>query len=200
MCRRASRGSSNLPTRAFAIPEYRLEVGSTDDPYVDHRRGDARHRQQAAIPADCRMASRSTSTASAIRVRTARPTAIPALSARQRLNALIQIVSQVPVPQVPGKASVRLPAIVAGDTTIRDVSARSRSRPARAGRSTMWSARCRVARRWKAKASSMLQGQPSFVGADHGGIQSAYWPCVLACRLGRSRDPAAAAGGFFRKC
>ncbi|MGO7954829.1 hypothetical protein ACC758_39760, partial [Rhizobium ruizarguesonis] len=36
-------------------------------------------------------------------------------TSRQRLNSLIDIVRQVPIPQVPGKASVKLPAIVAGD-------------------------------------------------------------------------------------
>jgi hypothetical protein len=45
----------------------------------------------------------------------------PQVSARQRLQALLAIAADIPIPQVPGRASLFLPAVVVGDTTVREV-------------------------------------------------------------------------------
>jgi uncharacterized protein involved in outer membrane biogenesis len=38
-----------------------------------------------------------------------------------RVRAFLTLAADVPIPDLPGKASIRLPAVVAGDTTIRDI-------------------------------------------------------------------------------
>ncbi len=114
------KGKFELTNESVRIPEYRLEVGPVDDPYVVTGEAtlDTGSKPQFLLTADGQQIDVNRIGNQGAGGKTTRD---PALSARQRLNTLIQIVSQVPVPQVPGKATVRLPAIVAGDTTIRDV-------------------------------------------------------------------------------
>ncbi|KRB61475.1 hypothetical protein ASE04_21700 [Rhizobium sp. Root708] len=114
------KGKFELTNESIRIPEYRLEIGSQQDPYVITGEAtlDTGGKPQFLLTADGQQIDVNRIGNQGAGGKTARD---PALSARQRLNSLVRIVSQVPIPQVPGKASVRLPAIVAGDTTIRDV-------------------------------------------------------------------------------
>nr|WP_281431854.1 AsmA family protein [Rhizobium setariae] len=50
---------------------------------------------------------------------------------RDRLNALLTLAADVPIPPMPGKADIRLPALIAGDTVIREI--RLSMRPDRNG-------------------------------------------------------------------
>jgi uncharacterized protein involved in outer membrane biogenesis len=115
------KGKFELTNERVRIPEYRLEVGSLRDPYVvtgeatydTGTKGDfflkAEGQQIDVARLDTGPAQK-----------TARP-GTQRLSAAERLDALIGLARRIPVPSVPGRAEVKLPAIVAGDTTIRDV-------------------------------------------------------------------------------
>jgi len=114
------KGKFELTNERIRVPEYRLEVGMVDDPYVVTGEAtlDTGSNPEFLLTADGqqidvnRLGNRGTNG------KTSRSAAV---SARQRLATLISIASEIPVPQVPGKATFRLPAIVAGDTTVRDV-------------------------------------------------------------------------------
>ncbi|WP_310294676.1 AsmA-like C-terminal region-containing protein [Rhizobium sp. BE258] len=114
------KGRFELTNERIRVPDYRLEIGSTDDPYVITGEAtlDTGSAPEFLLIANGQQIDVNRIGNQGAGGKTARD---PGLSARQRLNSLINIVAQVPIPQVPGKASVRLPAIVAGDTTIRDV-------------------------------------------------------------------------------
>ena len=179
------KGKFELTNESVRIPEYRLEVGPTDDPYVVTGEAtlDTGSKPQFLLIANGQQIDVNRIGNQGANGKTNRD---PSLSARQRLNALIQIVSQVPVPQVPGKASIRLPAIVAGDTTIRDI--QLDVEPAGKG----WTianvvgtlpGRTQV----EGQGNLNLQGQASFVGQL---TVASSQPTGLAAWLAGSVDPA----------
>ena len=94
------------------IPEFRLETGSAQDPYTadGHARITLGATPQFHVVADgaqIRLAEQET------------PDGALALGAR--LAALKEALLSLPRPEIPGKVEMNLPAIVAGDTTVRDV-------------------------------------------------------------------------------
>ncbi|OCJ05180.1 hypothetical protein A6U87_14275 [Rhizobium sp. AC44/96] len=179
------KGKFELTNESIRIPEYRLEIGAEGDPYVITGEAtlDTGAKPQFLLIADGQQIDVNRIGNQGAGGKTTRD---PALSARQRLNTLIQIVSQVPVPQVPGKASVRLPAIVAGDTTIRDV--QLDLQPAGNGW-TIDNAFGTLPGRTQVEAQGRLnlQGQPSFVGQV---TVASKQPTGLAAWLAGSVDPA----------
>nr|WP_289851961.1 AsmA-like C-terminal region-containing protein [Rhizobium sp. SSA_523] len=115
-----TKGKFELTNDRIRIPQYRTEVGAVDNPYVITGEGtlDTGERPEFLLTADGQQVDVNRLTADMIKGKTVRN---PHVSAQQRLNALIAAAARVPIPQVPGKASIRLPAIVADGTTIRDV-------------------------------------------------------------------------------
>ncbi|WP_183899396.1 AsmA-like C-terminal region-containing protein [Rhizobium metallidurans] len=179
------KGKFELTNESIRIPDYRLEIGALDDPYVITGEAtlDTGVKPQFLLKADGQQIDVNRIGNQGSNGKTSRD---PSLSAKQRLNALIQIVSQIPVPQVPGKASVRLPAIVAGDTTIRDV--QLDLEPAGSGW-TIDNAFGTLPGRTLVEGNGQLalQGQPSFKGAI---TVASKQPTGLASWLSGEVDPA----------
>ena len=114
-----ARGVFELDNERLRIEDYRLETGSQRDPYVISGEAtfDTGREPEFLLIADGQQlnfdrleeAEDESSTEAVVR------------SFEQRLAALRGLLTWAPVPQMPGRVSVALPAIVAGDTTIRDV-------------------------------------------------------------------------------
>ncbi len=179
------KGRFELTNDRIRIPEYRMEVGSTDDPYVISGEAtlDTGTAPEFLLTADGQQIDVNRIGNQGAAGKTNRD---PAVSARQRLNSLIEIIAQVPIPQVPGKATVRLPAIVAGDTTIRDVALELEP----AGNGWMIGnavgtlpGRTQV----EGKGKLTLTGDPSFNGQM---VVASNQPTGLASWLAGSVDPA----------
>nr|WP_274706955.1 AsmA family protein [Allorhizobium sonneratiae] len=114
------RGRFALANTDLDIPEYRLEIGTDDAPYVitGKARLDTGSKPQFLLTADGQQINVDQLAATMVQGKTSR---LPANSASQRIESLIAVMDRIPIPAVPGQASLRLPAIIAGDTVIRDV-------------------------------------------------------------------------------
>ncbi len=179
------KGRFELTNDRIRIPEYRMEVGSTSDPYVITGEAtlDTGSAPEFLLTADGQQIDVNRIGNQGAAGKTNRD---PAVSARQRLSSLLDIVGQVPIPQVPGKATVRLPAIVAGDTTIRDVALELE--PAGNG----WMIDSAVGTlpgrtQVEGKGKLTLTGDPSFNGQM---VVASSQPTGLASWLAGSVDPA----------
>jgi uncharacterized protein involved in outer membrane biogenesis len=108
-------GDFKLDHRRLAIDELRFETGPLDDPYAANGK--------ASI--DFGPAPRFSIQAEGAQVQfdeaMAGETAKAGLTLDQRIAALETALRGLPRPTIPGSVEVRLPAVVAGDTTIRDV-------------------------------------------------------------------------------
>ncbi|WP_165218775.1 AsmA family protein [Affinirhizobium pseudoryzae] len=115
-----TKGKFELTNDRIRIAEYRTEIGGLDNPYVVTGEAtlDTGDKPEFLLTAEGQQVDVNRLTADLVKGKTARN---PHVSGQQRLNALIAIAARVPIPQVPGKATIRLPAIVADGTTIRDV-------------------------------------------------------------------------------
>ncbi len=113
-------GDFQLTNESIRVPEYRSEIGPPDDPYIVTGEAtlDTGKEQKFLLIADGQQIDVSRIGSSGRNGKTDRD---PAVSLRQRLEAMMAIAADIPIPQVPGRASLRLPAIVIGDTTVRDV-------------------------------------------------------------------------------
>jgi uncharacterized protein involved in outer membrane biogenesis len=111
------------------ISEYRLEVGAPEDPYV--LTGEATldtgsdpeflliaEGQQIDVD---RLETLAEAPPAAEPSET-EPEAIAPLSLAARLETVRRVAEAIPIPDLPGRVSLRLPAIIAGETTLRDVS------------------------------------------------------------------------------
>ncbi|ODT08088.1 MAG: AsmA protein [Mesorhizobium sp. SCN 65-20] len=109
------KGRFALDHAKLDVEEFRFETGPLQDPYTAD--GTAR----IDLGADPRFSI----TANGAQVRfdeaVGGEEAGAALSVSQRLTALERVLIELPRPTIPGKVEVDLPAIVAGDTTVRDV-------------------------------------------------------------------------------
>ncbi|WP_414650800.1 AsmA-like C-terminal region-containing protein [Ensifer sp.] len=112
-------GDFQLTNESIRVPEYRFEIGPSDDPYVVTGEAtlDTGKDQKFLLIADGQQIDVSRIGPS----RNNKTGRDPAISMRQRLEAMLAIAADIPIPQVPGRASLKLPAIVVGDTTVRDV-------------------------------------------------------------------------------
>ncbi|OWK23713.1 hypothetical protein AJ87_29110 [Rhizobium yanglingense] len=191
------KGRFELTNERIRLSEYRMEIGSVDDPYVITGEAtlDTGNAPEFLLIADGQQIDVNRIGNQGAGGKTARD---PGLSARQRLNSLISIIAQIPVPQVQGKASVKLPAIVAGDTTIRDV--QLDLQPAGNGWTMTMPSDAARAHPGGGPGPADAKGRPFLQRADYRCLQSALGACLLACGFGRPRDPSIEAGGLFRRC
>lgn len=113
-------GSFELTNESMRVPAYRMEVGALDDPYVITGEAtlDTGKQAQFLLTAEGQQIDVNRFGNQGERGKTGRNASI---SAKERLGLFMETLAAIPVPQVPGKANLRLPAIVIGDTTIRDV-------------------------------------------------------------------------------
>ncbi|MCU0791242.1 MAG: hypothetical protein MUE79_09410, partial [Nitratireductor sp.] len=105
---------------AVEVPEYRLEIGDRDDPYVITGTGMAQIREEIffRVEADGRQID-----VDRLPQGAGEGADRPAATLATRLAALRGVLDRIPVPQAAGEIDFELPAIVAGDTVIREVSA-----------------------------------------------------------------------------
>ncbi|MBT9370996.1 AsmA-like C-terminal region-containing protein [Rhizobium sp. CSW-27] len=180
-----TKGRFELTNDRIRVPQYRLEAGALDNPYVVTGEAtlDTGDRPEFLLTAEGQQVDVNRLTNEVVKGKTARD---PHVSAQRRLNALVEMAARIPVPQVPGRATVRLPAIVAGGTTIRDVELNLR--PAGTG----WNVDNAVAilpgrTHVEAQGLLKLQGGPSFVGTM---LLASSQPSGLADWLKGQVDPA----------
>lgn len=179
------RGKFELANDRIRVPEYRLEVGALDQPYVITGEAtlDSGKAPEFLLTAEGQQIDVDRLTMPVTAGKTGRNVES---SARQRIRALIALADQIPIPDVPGRASVKLPAIVAGDTVLRDITLNLR--PAGSG----WTVEKAVATlpgRTQVEASGRLQlkGAASFAGSL---LIASNQPSGLATWLSGNVDPA----------
>ena len=178
-------GGFELTNERIRVPDYRLEIGPKDDPYLVTGEAtlDTGKDQEFLLLADGQQIDVSRIGNAGAAGKTGRD---PAISVRQRLAAIMAIAADIPIPQVPGRASLKLPAIVIGDTTVRDV--RLDLRPDSAG----WIVDNAVAQlpgrtQFEAKGRLQLTGLRAFRGEM---LVASNQPSGLATWLAGSVDPA----------
>ncbi|TWF54329.1 AsmA family protein [Neorhizobium alkalisoli] len=114
-------GEFQLTSDRARIPQYRVDVGPTDNPYTVTGEAtlDTGLKPEFLLTADGQQIDvNRLSEGGGAQGKTGRD---PAASAQRRINAFIRMAASIPIPQVPGRASLKLPAIVINDTTIRDI-------------------------------------------------------------------------------
>ena len=111
-------GEFELLNDRLRIPKYEFKMGDPVDPYIVNGEAtiDAGRNPEFLVKAEghqidmSRLGGNSEGTTEA--------TAIP-LS--DRIRAFLTLAADIPVPDLPGRASISLPGLIAGDTTIRDI-------------------------------------------------------------------------------
>ncbi|MFN7103855.1 MAG: AsmA family protein [Pseudorhizobium sp.] len=177
-------GGFELTNERIRIPEYRLEVGALNDPYVVTGEAtlDTGQAPEFLLTADGQQIDVNR-LGTGKRAKTGRDAAA---STQRRIQAVIDIAAQIPIPQVPGRASLRLPAVVANDTTVRDI--RIDVRPAGTGWTVENFAATLPGRtQVEAKGALMLENRIGFVGDM---LLASNQPSGLADWLSGSVDPA----------
>jgi uncharacterized protein involved in outer membrane biogenesis len=107
-------GKFSLNHQKLGVDEFRFETGPLDNPYT----------AAGKASVDLALAPRFAVEASGAQVQFDEAVGAAAgtgLTLSQRVAALEQALLDLPKPTIPGTVEVRLPAVVAGDTTVRDV-------------------------------------------------------------------------------
>ncbi|MDH4411847.1 MAG: AsmA-like C-terminal region-containing protein [Rhizobium sp.] len=114
------RGEFKLANDSVTVPSYRLELGETADPYVisGEAKLDTGANPEFLLTAEGQQVDVNRLAADGSRAKTSRNGTV---SVQQRMALLLATAAQIPIPRVPGLATLRLPAIVAGDTVFRDL-------------------------------------------------------------------------------
>ncbi|MCL6708213.1 AsmA family protein [Pseudomonas sp. R2.Fl] len=114
------RGEFSLTNERIRVPSYRLELGDPENPYAVTGEAtlDTGKAPEFLLTAEGQQIDVNRIGNGGASGKTGRD---PTLSARQRLMGLVARAAQIPIPSVPGRATLRLPAIVAGDTVVRDI-------------------------------------------------------------------------------
>lgn len=114
------KGSFELTNEKIRVPDYRLEIGDPADPYVVTGEAtlDTGKDQEFLLLADGQQIDVARIDYSGAAGKTGRD---PGDTVRKRFEHFASIISSIPVPSVPGRASLKLPAILIGETSIRDV-------------------------------------------------------------------------------
>jgi hypothetical protein len=114
------RGEFKLANDSVTIPSYRLELGDVVDPYVitGEAKLDTGAQPEFLLTAEGQQVDVNRLSSDGSRAKTSRNGAV---SVQQRLALLLGTAAEIPIPTVPGRATLRLPAIVAGDTVFRDL-------------------------------------------------------------------------------
>lgn len=173
-------GKFGLDDRQLNIEAFRFETGPLDNPYTADGTGvvELGAQPRFAIQADGAQLRFDENVAEAEKV--------SGLTLENRLAALERVLADLPKPTIPGTVDVRLPAVVAGDTTVRDV--RISAEPATGG----WALKSLAATlpgRTTLEANGMLstQGQFGFKGAL---LLAVGQPSGFAAWLSRDVDDA----------
>jgi uncharacterized protein involved in outer membrane biogenesis len=193
-----TRGSFELTNGRVRVPSYRMELGGTENPYIITGEAtlDTGASPEFLLTADGQQIDFNRFAPAP--VQTGKTSRSPTVPVRQRIEAFAGLIARIPVPQVPGKATIRLPALVSDDTTIRDI--RLDVRPDGAG----WQVENAVAvlpgrTQLEAKGSLTLTGGPAFNGDL---LVASSQPSGLANWLSGTVDPAIRqlnAAGFSSK-
>ncbi len=178
------KGSFELTNEKIRVPDYRLEVGDEADPYVVTGEAtlDTGKEQEFLLLADGQQIDVARIDYSGAAGKTGRD---PGDTVRKRFEHFAGIISSIPIPTVPGRASLKLPAILIGDTSIRDV--RLDIRPTNGG----WVVDNAVATlpgrtQMEAKGVLGLKGPPAFNGHM---LVASRQPTGLASWLSGEVDP-----------
>lgn len=179
------KGAFQLANDRIRVPNYRLELGTADNPYAVTGEAtlDTGRAPEFLLTAEGQQIDVNRIDGDGTKGKTGRD---PAVSVRQRLNRLITLASNIPIPEVPGRATLSLPAIVAGDTVIRDI--KLDVRPAGNG----WTVENAIAilpgrTQIEAKGWLDLKGEPSFSGEM---LAASTQPSGLSAWLSGQVDPA----------
>ena len=179
------KGKFELTNESITIPDYRLESGSLLDPYVvtGQAKLDTGKEPQFDLTAEGQQIDVSRVGNDGETGKTSREANV---SARIRLQAMLAVLADIPIPQVPGQAHIKLPAIVAGDTTLRNVILNVR--PNGSGW-TVEQAEAELPGRTKVEAKGELKliGDQSFIGDM---LVASTQPSGLATWLAGAVDPA----------
>lgn len=124
-------GLFEVDTESLRVGEYRLEVGTPDDPYVVTGEAtiDTGEEPEFLLIADGQQVDldRLGSAAGGIPPENQQDVeSEPPVSLAERIDTFRSIIEAVPVPDLPGRVSLVLPAIIAGETTLREVSIEAR--------------------------------------------------------------------------
>lgn len=107
------------------IPEFRIEQGAADNPYVVNGKA---HLDFGAKPG-FRITANGQQILLGNEPETKRGPATakhkPAATFSERLSAFNRLLAAIPIPQIPGTVDLNLPAIIAGGTTVRDVTVKA---------------------------------------------------------------------------
>ena len=111
-------GAFELLNDRLRIPEYEFKMGDPADPYIVNGEAtiDAGRKPEFLVKAvgqQIDMSRFGTSSEGA--------TATESVPLIERVRAFLTLAADLPIPDLPGRASIRLPAVVADDTTIRDI-------------------------------------------------------------------------------
>ncbi len=178
-------GQFELANDAIRLPEYRLELGDPTDPYVVTGKAafDTGLKPEFLLTAEGQQVDISR-IGGGDEAKTSRHPEEG--SAMTRLQALLAVVGDIPIPSVPGQASIHLPSILAGDTTYRNIVIEAR--PAEGG----WSISKATAELpgrtvLEARGTLMSRGGLAFDGEL---LLATNQPSGLAAWLAGSVDPA----------
>nr|WP_309086068.1 AsmA family protein [Chelativorans sp.] len=118
-------GRFTLDHQRLAVEEFRFETGPESNPYTASGK--------AAVELGANPSFSVTAEGAQIRLEgpEAESGVMSGLSADARLSALMAFLANLPKQTIPGTVAINLPAIVAGDTTIRDI--RVRAEPSEEG-------------------------------------------------------------------
>lgn len=179
------KGGFEITNDRIRVADYRLEVGALNEPYVVTGEAtlDTGSRPEFLLTAEGQQIDVNKLGQQGMRGKTGRDAAA---SAQRRLQAFVEMAASIPIPQVPGRASLKLPAVVLNDTTIRDI--QLDVRPADGG----WTVDKAIATlpgrtRMEATGALVLEGLPSFKGDM---LLASTQPSGLADWLSGRVDPA----------
>ncbi len=179
------KGTFELTNDRVRVADYRLEVGAVNDPYVVTGEAtlDTGSKQEFLLTAEGQQIDVNKLGQQGTRGKTGRDAAA---SAQRRLHAFVEMAASIPIPQVPGRANLKLPAVILNDTTIRDI--QLDVRPADGG----WTVDKAIATlpgrtRMEATGALVLEGRPSFKGDM---LFASTQPSGLADWLSGRVDPA----------
>lgn len=122
-----AKGDFAATNESLEIEEWRAEIGLTDDPYIVTGQAtiDTGPEPDFLLIADGQQINMDRLDGSPEGDEAAAPDAAP-VPLKDRLAVFNALIDRLPPPPLPGRVELNLPAIVAGDTTLREISLRAR--------------------------------------------------------------------------
>lgn len=172
-------GQFEANREALTIEEFRMEQGAAEQPYVVNGKARFDYSKTAffEIFADGQQLFLGNTQSDMQEGDTK-------LSLQERLQTFEKVISEIPVPNIPGRIDLKLPAIIAGDTTIRDIMVKAV--PAESG----WEIEQFAADlpgRTRIEASGILSAAPNF-GFSGDVVVASRQPTGLVAWLGGNVD------------